>query len=312
MAESRVFSAEVVEKVTRLCRLLADIRIHPFLGPRLVLKGGTALNLFHLGVRRLSVDADLNYVGALDAETTAGERPSILAALRAVAEGQGYRVRESPDAHASSALFLGYRNEGGSQDSLKLEVNYMHRASLGEPEERTAELPFARPIRFRLVSFPELVGGKLVALLDRTAARDLYDAAALADIVDPRDPRLRAVFVAMAGVLPRAIWEYTAQRVGRINDRDIRENLYPVLRADERPGREELLATVIPWLDTWLTLDTAEVEFHRTLNAGRLEGALLFPTDAALAAAVDHHPGLRWKALNVAKMRAAKGEPPPV
>ncbi len=282
MAEPRAFTAEVVEKATRLCRLLADARIHPFLGPRLVLKGGTALNLFHLGVRRLSVDADLNYVGALDAETTAGERPSILAALRAVAEGQGYRVSESVDAHASSAVFLGYRNEGGSQDSLKLEVNYMYRASLGDPEHRTAELPFAGPVRFRLVSFPELAGGKLVALLDRTAARDLYDAAVLADLVDPRDPRLRTVFVAMAGVLPRPIWEYTAQRVERVHDGDIRKNLYPVL----------------------------EVEFHRTLNAGRLEGTLLFPADAALAAAVDQHPGLRWKTLNVAKMRAAKGNFP--
>lgn len=311
MAEPSVFSSEVVEKVTRLCRLLADIRIHPLLGPRLVLKGGTALNLFHLGVRRLSVDADLNYVGAVDTETTANERPSILVALRAVAEGQGYRVSESADAHASSGLFLGYRNEGGSQDSLKLEVNYMYRASLGEPEDRTAELPFAGPIRFRLVSFPELVGGKLVALLDRTAARDLYDAAVLADIVDPRDPLLRAVFVAMAGVLPRAIWEYTAQRVERVHDRDIRENLHPVLGVDDRPDKEELLAQVMPWLGIWLTLDGAEIEFHQALNAGRLEGALLFPRDAALAAAVDQHPGLRWKVLNVAKMRAAKGESPP-
>jgi hypothetical protein len=307
LAEPRVFSHEVVEKVARLCRLLADIRIHPLLGPRLVLKGGTALNLFHLGVRRLSVDADLNYVGAVDAETTAGERPSILVALKKVAEGQGYRVSEGADAHASSALFLGYRNESGSQDSLKLEVNYMYRASLGEPEDRAAELPFAGPIRFRLVSFPELVGGKLVALLDRTAARDLYDAAALVEIVDPRDPLLRAVFIAMAGVLPRAIWEYSAQRVKRVDDRDIRENLYPVLGANDRPSREELLAKVVPWLELWLKLDAVETEFHRLLNAGVLEGALLFPSDPVLTAAVSQHPGLRWKVLNVAKMRKAAG-----
>jgi hypothetical protein len=205
LAEPRVFSPDVVEKVIRLCRLLSDIRIHPFLGPRLVLKGGTALNLFHLGVRRLSVDADLNYIGALDAETTAIERLSILVALTAVAEGQGYRVIQISDAHASSACLLSYRNERGSQDSLKLEVNYMYRASLGEAEEKNADLSFAAPLQFRLVSFPELVGGKLVALLDRTAARDLYDAAALADIVDPHDPRMHGVFIAMAGVLPRAI-----------------------------------------------------------------------------------------------------------
>lgn len=219
MAESRVFSPEVVEKVTRLCRLLADIRIHPLLGSRLVLKGGTALNLFHLGVRRLSVDADLNYVGALEAETAAAERPSILAAMRAVAEGQGYRVRESG---------------------------------------------------------------------------------------------LRAVFVAMAGVLPRAVWEYSPQRVERVRDRDIRENLYPVLRTGDRPKREDLLSKVVPWLELWLALDAAEMKFHRRLNEGHLQGTLLFPTDAVLAAAIDQHPGLRWKVLNVAKMGVPKGESPPV
>ncbi|MCK1643229.1 nucleotidyl transferase AbiEii/AbiGii toxin family protein [Bradyrhizobium sp. 157] len=30
------------------------------------MKGGTALNLFYLGLDRLSVDIDLNYVGAED------------------------------------------------------------------------------------------------------------------------------------------------------------------------------------------------------------------------------------------------------
>jgi predicted nucleotidyltransferase component of viral defense system len=303
LVETRVFYPSVVEKVARLCRLLSDIRVHPFLGPRLVLKGGTALNLFHLGARRLSVDADLNYIGALDAETTAVERPSIIVALRSIAEGQGYRVAQSPEAHASSALSLGYRNEQGSQDNLKLEVNYMYRSSLGEPEAKRADLPFTGPLEFRLVSFPELVGGKLVALLDRTAARDLYDAAALADIVDLSDPLLRSVFLAMSGVLPRALWEYSARRIERVEDRDIRENLYPVLGVTDKPTREEMLAAVAAWLGAWLTLDSAEEEFHRRLNGGFLEGELLFPSDDSLAAAVNQHPGLRWKALNAAKTR---------
>jgi hypothetical protein len=38
----------------------------------MVLKGGTALNLFVLDVPRLSVDIDLNYIGAADRETMLG------------------------------------------------------------------------------------------------------------------------------------------------------------------------------------------------------------------------------------------------
>jgi predicted nucleotidyltransferase component of viral defense system len=307
LATARAFAPDVVEKVTRLCQLLSDIHMHPYLGSRLVLKGGTALNLFYLEAPRLSVDADLNYVGAVDAETMASERPLLRVALRAVSEGQGCRVTEGPEAHASSAFILSYRNEKGSQDSLKLEVNYMYRVCLGQAQDRQTHFAAAGPTTFRLVPFAELVGGKLVALLDRAAPRDLYDAAALSQIVDPLDPAFRRVFVAMAGVLPRAIWEYHADRVERVTELDIRENLYPVLAIDDHPQREELLGKVVPWLQLWLTLDKTELEFHQRLNGGAIEGRLLFPEDPMMAAAVDAHPGLRWKVTNVAKMLGTTG-----
>ncbi len=42
------FQLESYEKVYVLVRLLDALRMHPFLGPRMALKGGTALNLFVL------------------------------------------------------------------------------------------------------------------------------------------------------------------------------------------------------------------------------------------------------------------------
>jgi predicted nucleotidyltransferase component of viral defense system len=55
-AASTGFRPEVFEKVAQLFSLLQAIWKHPFLKNRLVLKGGTALNLFILNVPRLSVD----------------------------------------------------------------------------------------------------------------------------------------------------------------------------------------------------------------------------------------------------------------
>lgn len=57
------FRLESYEKAHVLVRLLEAVRTHPFLGSRVALKGGTALNLFVLDFPRLSVDIDLNYVG---------------------------------------------------------------------------------------------------------------------------------------------------------------------------------------------------------------------------------------------------------
>jgi predicted nucleotidyltransferase component of viral defense system len=61
-AESTGFRPEVLEKVIHLLALLEGFRDHPFLKGRLVLKGGTALNLFAFDLPRLSVDIDLNFM----------------------------------------------------------------------------------------------------------------------------------------------------------------------------------------------------------------------------------------------------------
>jgi hypothetical protein len=68
IAETTRFEASNLEKLLRLRELLAEIHKHPFLSGRLVLKGGTALNLFYLNLTRLSVDLDLNYIAQIDRE----------------------------------------------------------------------------------------------------------------------------------------------------------------------------------------------------------------------------------------------------
>ena len=69
-AEARItgFRPEVLEKVIHLLNLLEGFQSHPFLKGRLALKGGTALNLFLFDLPRLSVDIDINYIGAADRE----------------------------------------------------------------------------------------------------------------------------------------------------------------------------------------------------------------------------------------------------
>jgi hypothetical protein len=52
------FPADNLEKVLRLRELLAELHKYTFLQGKLVLKGGTALNLFYLDLKRLSVDID--------------------------------------------------------------------------------------------------------------------------------------------------------------------------------------------------------------------------------------------------------------
>ena len=81
LAVSTGFRPDMLEKAVRLLALADDIAAHPYLGDRLALTGGTALNMFVLAAPRLSIDLDYNYIGAVDRATMKAERPTVEAAL---------------------------------------------------------------------------------------------------------------------------------------------------------------------------------------------------------------------------------------
>jgi predicted nucleotidyltransferase component of viral defense system len=74
-AQNTGFRPDILEKVAHLLNLLVMIQSHSFLKDKLVLKGGTALNLFVFNVPRLSIDIDMNYIGNIDRDSMLKERP---------------------------------------------------------------------------------------------------------------------------------------------------------------------------------------------------------------------------------------------
>ncbi len=102
--ESTGFRPDILEKVAHLLGLLNTFQQHPFLKEKLVLKGGTALNLFVFDIPRLSVDIDLNYVGAESRDAMLKERPKIEQAIHAVFKREGFEVRRMPEKHAGGKM----------------------------------------------------------------------------------------------------------------------------------------------------------------------------------------------------------------
>ena len=96
--------AGTLEKVPRLPNLLQETARDRVLADRLAQKGGTVLNLFHLGLDRLSVDIDLNHVGALDRSAMEAERPDIDTVLDQLFTFQGHGIRRRPDEYAGSRV----------------------------------------------------------------------------------------------------------------------------------------------------------------------------------------------------------------
>jgi len=92
----------------------------------LVLKGGTALNLFFFDLPRLSVDIDLNYIGQLDRQEMLLERPEVEKALEAIFQRDGLSVRRIPEKHAGGKWQLRYASVLGGNGNLdpSLTVSY--------------------------------------------------------------------------------------------------------------------------------------------------------------------------------------------
>jgi len=308
------FGAEPLEKVFRLLALLETLHSHPFLKTRIALKGGTALNLFHFDVPRLSVDIDLNYIGAADRETMLAERPKIEEAVQAVCSREGLALRRMPPDHAGGKWRLAYAGSQGTPGSLELDVNFMLRTPLwpcAMAEPRPVGSFQAAPVR--LLDLHELAAGKLAALLARSASRDVFDARALlvAPGLDPA--RLRLGFVVYGGI-NRKDWRTVSAADVQADPDEVRVSLIPMLRADLAPARREvpawtgkLVAECRERLAVLLPLNEAELEFLRRLNEGGEIAPELIAADPAMQATVREHPGLGWKALNVRRHQGLDG-----
>ncbi len=302
------FGGEQLEKVFRLIALLDALNSHPFLKTRIALKGGTALNLFYFDVPRLSVDIDLNYIGAADRETMLAERPKLEQAVQAVCSREGLTVKRMPSEHAGGKWRLTYVASTGGSGNLELDVNFMLRAPLWSPKiAQCFPVGSFKAAPVTVLDPHELAAGKLAALLARSANRDIFDAHRLLVAPDLDHARLRLGFVVYGG-MNRKDWRTVSPGDVKGDLADASRDLVPMLRADLAPARgnitrwlDQLVAECRERLAIVLPLQPHELEFLERLNGAGDIAPEILTDDPAMQALIRDQPGLRWKALNVKK-----------
>ncbi len=309
-AESTGFKAKMVEKVLHLLNLLNALNSHPFLKGKWVLKGGTALNLFVFDLPRLSVDIDLNYIGALGRKEMMTDRPKTEQATQAVFSREGFIIKRVPEEHAGGKWRLSYQSFTGQSGNLEVDLNFMFRQPLWDI--RPAD---SHPIGdFQAKNIPvldlhELAAGKLAALLARGQARDLFDCHRILNMDDLERDRLRIAFVVYGG-MNRKDWrtvsiedvdfdaaELARQLISTLHVRAIQEQGSPAEYGVQLVEEcRKALSVVLPFTD-------AEREFlDLLLDKGKIDASIL-TDDAALQLRIQTQPMLEWKALNVRKHR---------
>ena len=307
------FSADVLEKASRLLGLLDAIRSHPYLGTRVALKGGTALNLFVLDLPRLSVDIDFNYIGAPAREVMLAERPKVDRAIHAVCGREDLGVRRVPDEHAGGKWRLTYMSAAGRPGNLELDMNFLLRTPLWPVTPLDSRpLGSLRATQVPVLDIHELAGGKLAALLSRRTSRDLFDTCQLLRRSDLDPAKLRLAFV-VYGAANRRDWRSVEVDDVKAEAAELQRRLLPTLHGPGLPAPgaatrlwlEELVTECRDRLSAVLPLTVEEREFIARLNDhGEIDPEPL-GADKAMQELIRAHPALQWKALNVRKHRSA-------
>ena len=306
-ARSLGFREYQLEQTAQLIGLLGALQEHPLLRDSLVLKGGTALNLFVWDAPRLSVDIDLNYMQA-DQSLTAMQaaRPRVEEAVQEVCRRRDLVVRSVPQAHAGGKWALRYPSAFVGNAMVAFDLNFMFRQSLWPTVSRDSQpLGPWQVTDFPLLDVHELAAGKLVALLGRDKARDLFDARLIWAMNDLDTDRLRTAFVAY-GAMVRRDWRIVNVDGIRFRSRDILNHLLPLLpdreleaAADLESYGQQLVSDCREGFSRVLPLRDDEMAFlDRLLDDRWIEPSLL-TDDADLQQKLISHPLLNWKALNV-------------
>jgi predicted nucleotidyltransferase component of viral defense system len=303
-----------LEKVVRLGEIAADITRHPFLGRVLALKGGTALNLCFGSPRRLSVDLDFNYIGHLERNKMLAERPRVEEAIVQLAGRTAYRIQQSADAFAGRKIYLTYRSVTGQNDRIEVDLNFLFRMPVADTVTREMWQPgeLDRPT-VRMVSLHEIIMGKLLGFLDRSAVRDAWDLAYLpAQAKEVMvSNQFRSWFIALSAILNHPLTDYTRNRIeASVTDRAVAEQLAPMLIGKALLQAGDLVEHSWASIAPLMMLADNEEKYVASIQRGELYPELLFPDDPEEAKRIAAHPAILWKLVNArAHLARSKTKP---
>jgi len=304
IAKENGFIRDNLEKVIRLSDILRYFNNSPLLIENLALKGGTAINLTVFNLPRLSVDIDLDFTKECSKEEMIAARELINKEILDYMFAQGYTLSpNTKNPHSLDSWAFYYQNAAGNKDNIKIEINYSMRNHILPLEEVKTAIDFIQPFSIRALAPLELFGSKIKALIERTAARDLYDVYNMIDQSLFHDEDLNLLrktiffYLAVGGSNP-AQTKFNFDAIDNLKFPQIRAHLIPVLRKSEHFDFEKAKTTVKEFLSRLLILTEKETEFIEKFNNNIYSPELLFENEE-IVNRIKEHPMAIWKTRKI-------------
>ncbi|MCC8070996.1 MAG: nucleotidyl transferase AbiEii/AbiGii toxin family protein [Bacteroidales bacterium] len=251
--------------------------------------GGTAINLFHLNMPRLSVDIDLTYIRLKGRDESLAEISQALLRIQADAQRAVKGLHVQPRLEISK-LTCEWR---GCQ--VKIEANQTKRGLVGgEPQWRQlcpkGREVFGIELEVPVVPDTQLFGGKIAAALSRQHPRDLFDVKHMP--IKMEGAKLGLIFNLLSS--DRPIYESFAPNL--VNQTAAMGNQFagmsdlPFSYADFEETRRQLLA------DVQAVMTPEDKSFLVSFEEGNPDWTLGYE-------ALAQYPSVKWKLLNISRLK---------
>jgi predicted nucleotidyltransferase component of viral defense system len=303
-AEESGFIRDTLEKVYRLVDILEYINQNSLLKNTLALKGGTAINLLLFNLPRLSIDIDLDYCKEASRDEMLQEREVINNDILSYMQTQGYSLSpKAKNPHSLDSWVFEFINSGGNKDIIKIEINYSMRAHVFPAKEFDIVTDvLSSSYKVTALMPVEIFGSKINALINRAAARDLYDVNNMVRFglfSNEEYSMLRKCIVFYNAVSSKEVKiEFDLSNIDKITQYKIRTDLKPVLRRKERFDLELGKKSVKEFIKELLTtLSSEEREFLQRFANKEYHPELLFH-DKDIVNRLSNHPMAIWKTMN--------------
>ena len=300
IAKESGFIRDNLEKVIRLNDILIYFNTNPILAENLVLKGGTAINLTVFDMPRLSVDIDLDLNRECSRDDMLAIRESINKEILDYMFTQRYTLSpNTKNPHSLDSWAFYYQNAANNRDNIKIEINYSMRHHIYPVNITQTKVEFLPSAEIRAIYPIELFGSKIKALIERTAARDLYDVYNMISnsVFAEKDlDMLRKsilFYLAIGGSNPPKL-EYSFDAIDKLKFPQIRAHLIPVLRKSEQLDFEKAKKTVKEFLTTLVVFTDEEKRFIEEFNNNNYIPELLFDNKEIIQR-IKLHPMAIWK-----------------
>jgi predicted nucleotidyltransferase component of viral defense system len=299
MAKKWGFVRDTFEKVARLEEVLAFLNTEPLFRDHLCLKGGTAINLTIFELPRLSVDIDMDYVPNDSLEDVKQNRQEIADKLRSYMERNGYVLSPASRFHHTLDAFqYDYVNAGGNKDMIKIELNYSLRSHIFESV--TAPIltdAFGKGLSVKTLEPMEIFAAKANALVNRTAARDLYDFNRMIELdlfADQRDMFRKCIVFYHSITADKIDPEFSVSSIASLDFSKIRRDLFPVIKDKAQFDLEGRKKQAQEYLINLMKLTDSEKSYLEFFTKGEYRPELLFNEEHILERLKDH-PMAFWK-----------------